>query len=91
MSRLLGTSGIVLCRIEVRMGNRKYAKSRTIGPVLGLDWYIGDNIGTDVILTSSANPGKVHDYDNNKYAVLHEIVHAYINVKNPDIHLRIPT
>ncbi len=31
MSRLLGTSRIVLCRIEVRMGNRKYAKSHTIG------------------------------------------------------------
>lgn len=54
---------------------------------LGLDWYIGDNIKTDVILTSPANPGKVHSYDNNKYAVLHEIVHAYISVLNPDIAL----
>ena len=36
---------------------------------------------------SVAKPGKVHDYDNNKYAVLHEIVHAYISVKNPNIHL----
>lgn len=66
------------------MQKKKYGY---IGPVLGLDWYIGDNIGTDVILTSPANPGKVHDYDNNKYAVLHEIVHAYISVKNPNIHL----
>jgi len=44
---------------------------------LGLDWYIGDNKKTNVLLTSPANPGKVHDYDNNKYASIHEIVHAY--------------
>lgn len=56
------------------MQTKKYG---LIAPLLGLDWYIGDNIGTDVILTSPANPGKVHDYDNNKYAVLHEIVQAY--------------
>lgn len=66
------------------MQRKKYG---FIGPVLGLDWYIGDNIGTNVILTSPANPGKVHDYNNNKNAVLHEIVHAYISVLNPDIHL----
>lgn len=54
---------------------------------LGLDWYIGDNIKTNVLLTSPANPGKVHTYDNNKYAVLHEIVHAYVSVLNPDIAL----
>lgn len=66
------------------MQRKKYG---FIGPLLGLDWYIGDNIKTDVILTSPANPGAVHDYDNNKYAVLHEIVHAYISVKNPKIAL----
>lgn len=59
------------------MQTKKYG---LIAPLLNLDWYIGDNIGTKVILTSPANPGKVHDYDNNKYAVLHEIVHAYISV-----------
>lgn len=56
-------------------------------PLLGLDWYIGDNIGTDVILTSPANPGEVHSYDDNKYAVLHEIVHAYVSVMNKDVDL----
>lgn len=66
------------------MQKKKYGY---LGAFLGLDWYIGDNIGTDVILTSPANPGKMHDYDNNKYAVLHEIVHAYISVMNPDIQL----
>lgn len=66
------------------MQTKKYG---LIAPLLNLDWYIGDNLGTDVILTSPANPGKVHDYDNNKYAVLHEIVHAYVSVINPDIDL----
>lgn len=45
------------------MQRKKYGY---IGPMLGLDWYIGDNIGTNVILTSPANPGKVHDYDKNQ-------------------------
>lgn len=58
-----------------------------IAPLLGLDWYIGDNIGTNVILTSPANPGSTHDYDNNKYAVLHEIIHAYVSVINKDVDL----
>lgn len=66
------------------MQKKKYG---LIGPLLDLDWYIGDNIGTDVILTSPANPGPVHDYNTNKHAVLHEIVHAYISTENPDIHL----
>lgn len=66
------------------MQTKKYG---FVAPLLGLDWYIGDNIGTDVILTSPANPGKVHSYDNNKYAVLHEIAHAYISVLNDDVDL----
>jgi hypothetical protein len=52
---------------------------------LGLDWYVGDNIGADVILTSPANPGKEHDYNSVKNAVLHEIVHAYNHVLNEDM------
>ena len=66
------------------MQTKKYGY---IAPLLGLDWYIGDNIGTSVLLTSPANPGEMHDYDNNKYAVLHEIVHAYISTINEDIDL----
>lgn len=66
------------------MQTKKYGYIATF---LDLDWYIGDNIGTDVILTSPANPGKAHNYDDNKYAVLHEIVHAYISVINKDIDL----
>lgn len=66
------------------MQTKKYG---LIVPILGLDWYIGDNIGTDVILTSPANPGEAHTYDNNKHAVLHEIVHAYVSVMNEDVDL----
>lgn len=66
------------------MQKKKYG---FIAPLLNLDWYIGDNIKTNVILTSPANPGEVHDYDNNKYAVLHEIVHAYIGVINENTDL----
>lgn len=66
------------------MQQKKYG---LIGPLLSLDWYIGDNIGTNVILTSPANPGPVHDYDDNKQAVLHEMTHAYITVINPKIQL----
>lgn len=66
------------------MQRKKYG---LIGPLLGLDWYIGDNIGTNVLLTSPANPGKVHNYNDNKKAVLHEMVHAYVSILNPDVKL----
>ena len=66
------------------MQRKKYG---FIGSMVGLDWYIGDNIGTNVILTSPANPGKIHNYDTVRNAVLHEIVHAYISAKNPNINL----
>lgn len=66
------------------MQTKKYGY---VAPLLELDWYIGDNIGTEVILTSPANPGEVHSYDDNKYAVLHEIVHAYVSVINENVDL----
>lgn len=69
---------------QKKMQTKKYGY---ITPCFGLDWYIGDNIGTKVILTSPANPGKVHGYDDVKYAVTHEIVHAYVSVMNKDIAL----
>ncbi len=68
-------------------GTMQTKKYGLVAPLLGLDWYIGDNIGTDVILTSPANPGKTHTYDNNKYAVLHEIVHAYVSSLNKNVDL----
>lgn len=70
-----------------RQSTMQMKKYGLVGPMLGLDWYIGDNIGADVILTSPANPGKVHDYNNNKQAALHEMVHAYVSIINPHIRL----
>ncbi|MDR0916546.1 MAG: hypothetical protein LBN02_05085 [Oscillospiraceae bacterium] len=69
---------------QYTMQTRKYG---LIVPLFGLDWYIGDNIRTNVILTSPANPGKLHDYDNNKNAAIHEMVHAYISKMNPRVKL----
>jgi hypothetical protein len=60
--------------------NQKTFQTKKYGLItafFGLDWYVGDNRGTNVLLTSPANPGKVHDYDDNKYASVHEIVHAH--------------
>lgn len=87
LADLLGVSGkpdinIYIYDNQSTMQTKKYG---LIAPLLGLDWYIGDNIGTNVILTSPANPGKVHDYDNNKQAVLHEMVHAFNSVINPSM------
>lgn len=58
-----------------------------IALVLNLDWYICDNRGKDVLLTSPANPGEVHDYDNNKFAAIHEMVHAYNSILNANMSL----
>jgi len=75
---------IYIYDLQSTMQTKKYGY---IGLLLNLDWYIGDNIGTNVILTSPANPGKVHTYSSNKYEVLHEMVHAYISILNPKIKL----
>lgn len=53
-----------------------------------LDWYIGDNIGTKVLLTSPANPGPAHSYNEivNQVCV-HESVHSYNSVLNSNMPL----
>lgn len=63
----------------------KAKKYGFIATFLNLDWYIGDNIGTNVILTSPASQVKGHTYDTIRGAVLHEIVHAYNYVLNKDM------
>ena len=62
------------------MQTKKYG---LIAPLLHLDWYIGDNVGAKVLLTSPANPGSVHDAASVRNAVLHELVHAYNSLLNP--------
>lgn len=56
-------------------------------PLKGLDWYIGDNRGTNVLLTSPAHHGTAHDYAAVRDAVSHELVHAYVSTMNPDVRL----
>lgn len=58
-----------------------------IALLLNLDWYVGDNRGTNVMLTSPANPGKMHDYEDNKQTSIHEMVHAYNSIVNKNMPL----
>jgi len=62
------------------MQTKKYG---FVAPLLKLDWYIGDNVGVRVLLTSPANPGPAHTYEDNRTAALHELVHAYNSLLNP--------
>lgn len=87
LAELLGVSkteniDIYIYDSQKAMQRKKYG---FIAHFLGLEWYIGDNIGTDIILTSPANPGSMHDYNNVKNAVLHEMVHSYNHLLNEDM------
>lgn len=56
--------------------------------LLTLDWYVGDNKGTNVMLTSPANPGSAHTAEEIINQVsLHESVHAYNSVLNKNMPL----
>lgn len=65
----------------------KTKKYGYVALLLNLDWYIGDNRKTNVLLTSPANPGKVHHYEEVKEASIHEMVHAYNSLLNQDMPL----
>lgn len=54
-----------------------------IARLLSLDWYVGDNRGTAVLVTSPAHPGRAHDAEAIHAAVPHEMVHAYNSLLNP--------
>lgn len=57
-----------------------------IATMLGLDWFVGASAGPNVLLTSPANPGPQHSYDEivNDIAV-HEMVHSYNYLINKDM------
>ena len=67
-----------------------YDKQRTfqtkkyglIAPLLNLNWYIGDNRGSTVILASPAEVTNPDAYDRRKYAAPHEMVHALNSILN---------
>ena len=50
--------------------------------LINLQWYIGDNRGTNVLITSPANPGTEHGYEEVRHAAIHEMVHAYNSIIN---------
>ncbi|MPM26367.1 hypothetical protein SDC9_72868 [bioreactor metagenome] len=87
LAHLLGAKDSKKIEIYIydRQSTMQQKKYGLIGSALGIDWYIGDNIKSDVILTSPANPGKVHDCEDVKKAALHEIVHAYNYLINKDM------
>ena len=69
---------------QTQMQHKKYG---LLIPLLGLPWYIGDNLGADVILTSPAAKGTAHDAQSILNAAPHEMVHAYVYTINPGIRL----
>lgn len=50
--------------------------------ILNLNWYIGDNRGSTVILSSPAEVTNQASYDRRKYAAPHELVHALNSILN---------
>lgn len=86
LSSRLGVSEPVTLYLYDRQSVMQTKKYGYIASWLGLDWYIGDNIGAHkAILTSPANPPSCHDYNSILSAASHEIAHAYIAQINPHI------
>jgi len=55
--------------------------------LLNLDWYIGDNRGSTVILASPGEAVTQNEYGRRKNAAPHEMVHALNSILNPKMHL----
>lgn len=53
-----------------------------IALILNLNWYIGDNRGSTVLLASPAEVTNPEAYDRRKYAAPHEMVHALNSILN---------
>lgn len=71
--------------------DQKIFHSKRCGVLAGfldLDWYIGDNRGTDVLMLSPASFAETtHDYNSIKNTVVHEMVHAYNSILNSNMEL----
>jgi hypothetical protein len=55
--------------------------------LLNVEWFVGTNIGVDVIMVSPANPGNQHDWDSIVQVSIHELVHAYNHLLNSNMRL----
>jgi hypothetical protein len=58
-----------------------------IALLLNLNWYIGDNRGSTVILASPGEAVTQKEYERRKYAAPHEMVHALNSILNPKMSL----
>ncbi len=54
---------------------------------IDLEWYVGDNVKNEVILTSPASEGLLYTYDSMVEITLHELVHAMNYLINPKLSL----
>jgi hypothetical protein len=84
IAKALGFDGAQDIRIYIydRQSIFQTKKYGWIASLLNLKWYIGDNRGTDVLLTSPADPSTAHGYDEIRQAAIHEMVHAYNSILN---------
>lgn len=84
IAKALGFEGPQDIRMYIydRQGVFQAKKYGWIASLLNLKWYIGDNRGTNVLLTSPAYGGTTHGYDEIKQAAIHEMVHAYHSILN---------
>ena len=55
--------------------------------LLNLNWYIGDNRGSTVLLASPAEVSNSESYERRKTAAPHEMVHALNSILNPQMSL----
>lgn len=64
--------------------SRKALHRKTIGlaGVLLPDWFVGDNTGRSVLITSPANPGPAHSRESLTKAAVHEYVHVITDRRN---------
>lgn len=56
-------------------------------PYINLEWYVGDNVKDEVILTSPSSQTLIYDYDAMVEIALHELVHAMNYRMNPKMSL----
>ncbi|MDR2167666.1 MAG: hypothetical protein LBE35_07445 [Clostridiales bacterium] len=89
ITEALGLSAVPNINIYV-YDNQSTMQARRFGwlvLLLNLDWFVGTNRGTDVLLVSPANPGAVHDWDVIMSVAIHEMVHAYNYLLNRNMRL----
>jgi len=55
--------------------------------LLNQKWYVGDNVGTDILMASPADTGDEREYEADLAVAVHEMVHAYNSLTNDKLPL----